>query len=129
MKEEVESSRKLLEVLEEILKWTKFQGMQNVKVILESELDDISKKLIYELSDGRSSPEIAKIAGVASKTVRNHWKKWCAMGIMEIHPDYKKRYRKVFSLEEVGIQPPETESAEKKNEEIVEEVDVNEQEE
>jgi len=108
-----EFDERVLEVLEEILKWTKFHGMISLKEILNSELDSIDKKIIYELSDGKSSPEIAKIAGVTSPTVRNYWRKWNKMGIMEIHPDYKKRYRKVFPLEEVGIEPPEIESTEK----------------
>jgi len=122
-------NEKVLDILQEILKWTKFQGMQDVKKILESELDDNAKKLIYELSDGKSSPEIAKIANVTPMTVRNYWKKWSKMGIMEIHPDYKKRYRKVFSLEEVGIEVPgleKVEPVEKEEEIVAEEGNVNE---
>ena len=97
--------------------------MIKVKEILKSELDDDKKKLIYELSDGRSSPEIAKIAGVTSKTVRNYWRKWNKMNIMKIHPNYKKRYCKVFSLEEIGIEPLKVESVKTKEEAHSEEVD------
>jgi hypothetical protein len=94
------------DVLMDILKWTKFQGMQQVKQVLETTLDNETKKLVYELSDGMSSPAIARIAKVSPPTVRDYWKLWAPMGIVEIHPDYKKRYRRVFSLEEVGIAVP-----------------------
>lgn len=94
------------DVLLEILKWTKFQGIQQVKQILEANLDNDTKKLVYELSDGRSSSAIATIAKVSRCTVRDYWKLWAPMEIIEIHPDYKKRYRKIFSLKEVGITVP-----------------------
>jgi len=111
------------DVLLEILKWTKFQGMQNVKDILETNLDTDVKKIIYELCDGKSSSEIAKISKVSDQTVRNYWKLWAPLSIVEIHPDYKKRYRKVFSLKEVGITVPafEEPTEEQKEEETEEE--------
>ncbi len=98
--------KEIKDALIEILKWTKFQGMQQVKQVLETNLDNDAKKLIYELSDGRSSPNIARIAKVSPPTVRDYWKLWGPMGIVEIHPDYKKRCRRIFSLKEVGISVP-----------------------
>lgn len=95
------------DILREILRWTKFQGMQKVKQMLENTLDNNTKKLIYELSDGRSSPAIARIAGVSSHTVRDYWKDWFVLGIVEVHPDYKKRCHRVFSLKEVGVEVPQ----------------------
>jgi len=98
--------KEIKNTLIEILKWTKFQGWQQVKHVLETTLDNDTKKLVYELSDGVSSPAIARIAKVSPSTVRDYWKLWAPMGIVEIHPDYKKRYRRVFSLKEVGIAVP-----------------------
>jgi len=94
------------DILKEILKWTKFEGMQKVKQILENTLDNNTKKVIYEFSDGRSSPAIAGTVGVDSSTVRDYWKAWAVLGIVEIHPEYKKRYHRIFSLKEVGIEVP-----------------------
>ncbi|MCK4443486.1 MAG: helix-turn-helix domain-containing protein [Thermoplasmata archaeon] len=102
----MDSDDETKDILREILKWTKFQGMQNVKQVLENTLDTDAKKLIYHLSDGRSSPDIAAIAGVTSTTVRQYWKDWSAIGIVGLHPDYKKRFHRVFSLELVGIEIP-----------------------
>lgn len=95
------------EILREILKWTKFQGMQKVKQVLEVALDTDAKKLVYHLSDGRPSPAIAKSAQVSSSTVRRLWKEWAVMGIVEIHPAYKKRFHRVFSLKGVGVEIPD----------------------
>ena len=116
------NDQEIKDILKEILKWTKFEGIQKVKQVLENTLDDDTKKLIYELSDGRPSPEIARIARVTPPTVRNYWKDWAILGITEIHPDYKKRYHRVFSLKEVGIEVeiPEVEELVETTEEIIE---------
>jgi transposase-like protein len=105
---------KITELLEEILKWTRFEGSQRVKEILLDELDTDAKKIVYELSDGRSSPEIAKIVGVDPTTIRNWWKKWSKIKqirIIEPCLSYKKRFHKVFSLDEVGIEIPKIKKA------------------
>lgn len=107
-------------ILKEILKWTKFEGMQKVKQVLESTLDNDDKKLIYELSDGRSSSAIARIAGVSGQTVLNYWKKWVVLGIVEIHPEHTRRYQRIFSLKEVGIEVPQVEESAETKEETVE---------
>lgn len=98
--------KEIKDILLEILRWTKFEGMQKVKVLLESTLNTDTKKIVYESSNGLSSPEIAQIAGIAPHTVRDYWKDWAVLGIVEIHPDFKKRYRRMFSLKEVGIELP-----------------------
>lgn len=97
---------RIIELLEEILKWTRFEGNQRVKEILLDELDTDVKKIVYELSDGRSSPEIAKEIDVTDKTIRDWWKKWVKRRIAEVHPNYSKRIRKVFSLGDFGIEVP-----------------------
>jgi transposase len=108
------------DILKEILKWTKFEGMQKVKQVLESTLDNDDKKLIYDLSDGRSSSKIARIAGVSGQTVRNYWKEWAVLGIVEFCPEHKKRYHRIFSLKEVGIEIPEVRGSVETREEAVE---------
>jgi hypothetical protein len=94
------------DLLKEILKWTKFTGFEKVRHLLETELDTDSKKLVYEYSDGMSSPEIEQIIGVDETTIRDYWKEWALSGLVELHSDYKKRYRHIFSLREFGIEIP-----------------------
>jgi|WetSurMetagenome_2_1015567.scaffolds.fasta_scaffold190307_2 hypothetical protein len=98
--------KEIKDILLEILRWTKFEGLQKVKVLLESTLNTDTKKIVYESSNGLSSPEIAQIGGIAPHTVRDYWKDWAILGIVEIHPSFKKRYRRIFSLKEVSIELP-----------------------
>ena len=103
----VDKDEKIIELLEEILKWIKFIGWQNVKSVLSEALNDDISKLVYHYSDGRSSREIAKKVSISHQTVTNYWKKWAKMGIVEpISARRAPRYKKLFSLEEVGIDVP-----------------------
>ena len=104
---------RIIVLLEEILKWTKFEGNQRVKEILLDELDTDTKKIVYELSDGRSSPEIAKEVDVTDKTIREWWKRWGKRMLTEVHPNHPKRFRKVFSLGDFGIEIPKIKKEEK----------------
>jgi len=106
---EAKNDSEELRVLKEILKWTKIQGMDKVKQIMLTEFSDEKKRLVYSLSDGRSSDDIEKVLNkqVSDVSVRNWWKSWARMGITELHPDYKKRYIKLFSLEDFGIDLPD----------------------
>jgi transposase len=86
----------------------KFTGMEKLRKSIDDSMKTDIKKLVYELSDGRSSPDIAQETGVDETTIRDYWKAWAYLGLVEIHPDYKKRYRKLFSLTEFGIEIPKT---------------------
>lgn len=97
-----------IELLQEILKWIKFEGMQRVKSVLTDVLQKDSEKIIYQFSDGRSSGDVAKLAGVSHQTVVNYWKKWSTMGIVEAEPVRGgTRYGRIFSLEDFGIEVPQ----------------------
>ncbi|MCP8309409.1 MAG: helix-turn-helix domain-containing protein [archaeon] len=109
------AEEKMVKLLEEILKWIRFSGMQQVKSVLLSLLDSETKRIIYHLSDGeKSSGDIGKMSGVSDQTVRNYWRDWFTKGIVE--PKSVKggtRYKKVFSLEDFGIEVPPLKEAEK----------------
>jgi hypothetical protein len=105
--ESVDDSKR---ILVEILKWMKFTGMEKLRKSIDDSMETDLKKLVYELSDGRSSPEIEQETGVDDSTIRDYWKEWAYLGLVEIHPDYKKRYRKLFSLGEFGIEVPKSKS-------------------
>jgi len=95
-------------LLREILKWTRFSGMQGVKDALNKMLDSEQKRLIYYLSDGKKgSAEIGKAAGVSDWTVRNYWKNWARNGLVEaIKAGAGDRYRHSFEVEDFGIEVP-----------------------
>lgn len=101
---------RIIALLEEILKWTKFQGWKNVKDILTDVLADDLSKLIYHYSDGKSSREIAQKVQISHVTVLRYWRRWAKVGIVEpIEVRGKIRYRKMFELEDFGIEVPEIE--------------------
>lgn len=94
-------------LLRELVKWTKFQGMLKAKEVLESTLRRETDLRIYHLSDGRTSIEIGKAAGVSHVTVTNYWKKWMSLGIVEpIRVQGGTRYQRVFDLGDLGIEMP-----------------------
>ncbi len=101
-------NKEILGVLKEILKWTKFQAWKEVKGVLSSQLKDERMRLIYHLSDGKSTREIARKTGVSHVTVYEYWKKWSKIPIVEpIMVKGKIRYRKMFELEDFGIEIPD----------------------
>jgi len=94
------------DTLKEMLKWTKFAGVKEVKPILETHLSNDSKKIIYYLSDGtKGIQEIAKIVGnVSPGTVFNYWKTWGKVELGEsITVPGGTRFHHSFDLEDFGI--------------------------
>ena len=106
----IDKTDEIIEILEEILRWTKFQGWRNVKEILLDTVNDESKLIYHHYSDGMSSREIAAKVSVSHQTVINYWKKWVRVGIIEpIKTHGGIRYRKIFELEDFGIEIPKIE--------------------
>jgi len=108
MSDEVKILRKIESKLDQLLKWTRFAGMQQLRTILTHNLKDDTTMLIYEYSDGnRGTREVAKLVGVGSnQTIAAYWKKWSILGIVEPSPKIKGRFQRICSLEEVGLTPP-----------------------
>lgn len=106
-KENIDKQDKMIQVLEEILTWTRFQGIQNVKAVLLGALKPGSRERVaYQLSDGRSSVEVGKACGVSGMTVTNYWRRWFTLGIAQPSKKYKGRFERTFSLEDFGIEIP-----------------------
>ncbi len=97
-----------IKLLCEILKWTRFSGMREVKPTPLAALDTSQKRLIYQLSDGKKgSIEIAKVTGVSDWTVRNYWRIWSHVGLVEpLRAGGGNRFRRAFDLEDFGIEVP-----------------------
>ena len=106
-----ESLKEIASILKEILKWTKFAGSNEVKKVLTDALDSDQKILLYHLSDGnKGTVAIGQEVGVSNATVAKYWKAWARMGIVEtIRVQGGERSKKVFDLEDFGINVPEIE--------------------
>ena len=93
------------EMFAEFLKIYKFINHGQIIEALNSELNDISKKKIYELSDGnRSTRDIQKFvgSGASPATITANWKQWALKGIV-IPAGRKGRYKAAFDLNEYGL--------------------------
>ena len=105
-KETVDKQDRVIELLEEILRWTRLQGVQNARAVLVDALEADIHKVAYQLSDGRSSSEVGKACGVSGMTVTNYWRRWFTLGIAQPSKNYKGRFERAFSLEDLGIEIP-----------------------
>lgn len=108
MSDELRTLKCIEQKLDQLLKWTKFAGMQQLRTILTQNLTTDTEMLVYELSDGEcTTREIARLAGVGSNaTITNYWKKWSKVGIVEPSEKRRGRYQRICSLEEVGLTMP-----------------------
>ena len=99
--------------MQELLKWTKFAGMQQLRSILEKNLKTDAEKLVYELSDGSlSTREIAERVGIGSKTtISGFWKRWKQIGVVQESKSHEGRFEHICSLGDVGITIPELPNA------------------
>jgi hypothetical protein len=105
---EINDTKRIIELLEESVKWQRFEGAQLAKKILRDLLSKDADKLVYQYSDGRGTKEIAALAGVSDFTVRSYWSKWNIEGLVVPSQKHKGRYERVFSLEDFGIEIPAT---------------------
>jgi hypothetical protein len=106
---------RIIEVLEEMLVWTKVTSIPHVKTILLELLPGNEEKIAYHLSDGEhSSQEVAKPAGVSFGTVTRWWKNWVRAGIAKsVSARGGERAKRLFSLEDFGIEVPQEKEVKK----------------
>ena len=98
--------KKLLDLVEELVKWKRFEVAQLAKKTLKEVFRNDSEKLVYHFSDGKTTVEIANLSGVSDFSVRQYWKKWNAEGLIVPSHKQKGRYERVFSLDDFGIGIP-----------------------
>ncbi|MGE5533363.1 MAG: hypothetical protein ACM3UN_03330 [Bacillota bacterium] len=106
-----EKADRLIELLEEILKWTRIEGMQRTKSIFEEFVKSDLEKVVYENSNGQTSREVGAIAKTSHTTVVSYWRKWSKLGIVkEVVSKGGTRYKRIFSLDDFGISVPKIDS-------------------
>lgn len=97
---------RMIELLEELVKWTKVTGFRQVKNLLLDILTSPEEKIAYNSSDGeRTSRDVAEIAHVSQYSIAKWWKTWIKAGIAEpIQVQRGERAMHSFSLEDFGIE-------------------------
>jgi len=90
------------DLLKEILKWQKIQGLIAIRSLIPTLFDSKEKCMVYELSDGTfTRKQISQKAKVATGTISNWWNKWLAEGVL-----YREgnRYIKIISLKGLSLE-------------------------
>jgi hypothetical protein len=101
----VDYQKKTVELLEELVKWTRFTSMPHIKQVLLDALNTDEKKIAYQYSDGRNSRDVAILSGVYANSVADWWKKWIKVGLAEsVKVQRGERAKRSFSLEDFGIE-------------------------
>ncbi|TKJ30765.1 MAG: hypothetical protein CEE40_03645 [Chloroflexi bacterium B3_Chlor] len=99
--------RTVVELLTELLAWTKLEARPRAAARLADILDSDEKKLAYQYSDGRRVVrEISQLTGVDKNTISTWCREWDGLGIMEQAKTRKGRRQRLVSLESVGIEVP-----------------------
>ncbi|WP_428325781.1 hypothetical protein [Nitrosopumilus sp.] len=109
--------------LTELIKWTKVSSYEQVRKFFESILDSDTKKIVYQLSDGKiGSTEVIKKAKSSTESVSKYWNQWPKLGIGEsVSAQGGKRFKRSFDLEDFDLLPKMMEkqtNQKKKNEEM-----------
>lgn len=87
------SQDRLVELLEELLLWTRVGSYSAVKDILHGALDDDKKKQIYALADGtRTAEQVRQQASVSPNKVLECFKNWERVGILTTLPNGNRKH-------------------------------------
>lgn len=107
--------------LEEMLRWMKVTSIPQVKKLLLEILPSDKEKIAYHHSVGQDSRKIAQLTGVGHVTISRWWKTWIAAGIAEsVGARRGERARRVFLLEDFGIEVSEPKEVKPRQEEMAE---------
>jgi hypothetical protein len=103
----IDASNQVTDLLRELIAWTRLQALPRFTQLLDAELNDDKKRLVYEYSDGsRGRREVAKLADVPDPTVQHWWDRWFNLGIMKASQQRAGRMARLCSLKDVGIDVP-----------------------
>ena len=98
----------MIELLDELVKWTKVTSIPKVKELLLSILKSPEEMVVYQSSNGeKTSREVADVANVSQFSIAKWWKAWIKAGIAEsVSVRRGERAKRIFSLDDFGIELP-----------------------
>lgn len=100
-----EELTRIAETLDELLALKRMETMDQARSALQRALPGDSHRLIYQASTGGSSREVAEIAHVSDKAVRDNWKRFFRAGLMREDRQTKGRFVRTFDLEDFDMLP------------------------
>ncbi len=88
-------------ILAEILKWQKLQGINLLRTLLPELLNNDKKINVYEMTDGKNTiREIRTKTGISFGAISKWWNEWYSYGVLEKN---NEKYKKLISLQELGL--------------------------
>jgi hypothetical protein len=97
----VVENERTIELLDELVAWTRFANMERLTNVLQRALADTRHLIAYEASDGtRSQGEVARRAGISQPTVSGLWARWRRIGIVREHDG---RVRHLIRPSDIGL--------------------------
>jgi len=116
----VSKEDRIIELLEELVKWTKVTSIPRVRELLLEILRSPEERIAYHSSDGeRTSREVGRMSDVSHMTVANWWKTWIRAGIAEsVSVRGGERAKRIFSLDDFGIEVPVIKGATAKKKDV-----------
>jgi hypothetical protein len=95
------NEEKIVQLLNETVRWLRFQGLEKAKAAVAEHLDTDKKKLVFDLTDGKGTQaSISKEAGVSTASLYYWWNEWYAAGIVTKEGD---KFCHLFKLSEIGL--------------------------
>ena len=85
-------------------RWLRVLALPVLTEALRNSLRNAGERRVYQESDGRTSREVGRSAGVGHVTVIRYWGRWARVGIVEEVPDAQGRYKRLVDLDDVGIE-------------------------
>ena len=91
--------------LHQLVRLTRILSYPTIKQLLETALDTDSKRMVYDLTDGKNGVKaIQEATSVNVRYVSEWWQEWEKLGIVEQCPDSPKgRRHKLLDLDAFGI--------------------------
>lgn len=104
---------RMIELLEELVKWIKVTSIPTVKELLLKILESPEERVAYQSSDGeRTTRSVGDIANVGHYKIADWWRAWIKAGIAEpVSVQRGERAKRIFSLDDFGIEVPVIEVA------------------
>lgn len=98
------NDKRVIEVLEELVKWTKIANFDTVKSSIEKTLNNEKKKKAYMLTGTKTQSEIRKMLKMSPNDISELWQE-CARRGLVVKKKKGKGYERVFDLDDFGLLP------------------------
>jgi len=110
-----EIEKRKIELLEELLMWTKIANFDKVKSVIEGVLDNEKKLKVYALTGEKTQAEISDGLKMSARDITAVWQECERRGLLV---KIGKRYEKTIDLADFGLIPRAIETGDRRAENL-----------